>query len=556
MCPFKEGRSQLSAYKLKKTSPFFTDYSAQYNLYSKRSIPFYFITKQWFMSDYSINKNRIAKNTMLLYCRMLFLMIVSLYTSRVILDALGVEDYGIYNAVAGFITMFSMISASISGAISRFITFVLGEGNQQKMNRVFCTALSTQFAIGIIVVILVESLGIWFLNTHMTIPTRRILASNWVLQFALITFILNLWNTPYNACIIAHERMTAFAYIGIFEGLVYLLIALGIKVSPIDNLIFYSSLMCVAAFIIVIVYTIYCKKNFEECKICWSFDKKKFVEIFGFAGWNFVGTTSGLLRDQGINLLFNVCYGPTVNAARGLATQVQSAVGKFTQNFFMAVQPQIIKSYAAKRIDDSHSLVLQSSRLAFILMLALVTPIIFEADYILGLWLKSVPEYTVSFVRIILFFSLVESFSHPLIHLMLATGNIKKYQIVVGSTYIANFFVAWIVLLLGGTPEMSQLTIILFALVALVFRVLMLRPMTNFPVREFFISTVSRCLAIMLISFTVSYFVTKMMSMGLVRLFLNLCATEFILCALTVMLGLKSYERQFVFQKIRFILRK
>lgn len=226
------------------------------------------------MSDYSINKNRIAKNTMLLYCRMLFLMIVSLYTSRVILDALGVEDYGIYNAVAGFITMFSMISASISGAISRFITFVLGEGNQQKMNRVFCTALSTQFAIGIIVVILVESLGIWFLNTHMTIPTRRILASNWVLQFALITFILNLWNTPYNACIIAHERMTAFAYIGIFEGLVYLLIALGIKVSPIDNLIFYSSLMCVAAFIIVIVYTIYCKKNFEECKICWSFDKK------------------------------------------------------------------------------------------------------------------------------------------------------------------------------------------------------------------------------------------------------------------------------------------
>lgn len=392
------------------------------------------------MSDYSINKNRIAKNTMLLYCRMLFLMIVSLYTSRVILDALGVEDYGIYNAVAGFITMFSMISASISGAISRFITFVLGEGNQQKMNRVFCTALSTQFAIGIIVVILVESLGIWFLNTHMTIPTRRILASNWVLQFALITFILNLWNTPYNACIIAHERMTAFAYIGIFEGLVYLLIALGIKVSPIDNLIFYSSLMCVAAFIIVIVYTIYCKKNFEECKICWSFDKKMFVEIFGFAGWNFVGTTSGLLRDQGINLLFNVCYGPTVNAARGLATQVQSAVGKFTQNFFMAVQPQIIKSYAAKRIDDSHSLVLQSSRLAFILMLALVTPIIFEADYILGLWLKSVPEYTVSFVRIILFFSLVESFSHPLIHLMLATGNIKKYQIVVGSTYIANFF--------------------------------------------------------------------------------------------------------------------
>ena len=215
-------------------------------------------------------------------------MIVSLYTSRVILDALGVEDYGIYNAVAGFITMFSMISASISGAISRFITFVQGEGNQQKMNRVFlyCTEYSVCYRNNCSYTCWVFGYLVFkytYDNTY-----RRILASNWVLQFALITFILNLWNTPYNACIIAHERMTAFAYIGIFEGLVYLLIALGIKVSPIDNLIFYSSLMCVAAFIIVIVYTIYCKKNFEECKICWSFDKKLFVEIFGFAGWNFV----------------------------------------------------------------------------------------------------------------------------------------------------------------------------------------------------------------------------------------------------------------------------
>ena len=276
------------------------------------------------MTDTSTNNKRIAKNTLLLYVRMLFLMLVSLYTSRIILQALGVEDYGVYNAVAGFIAMFSMISSSIAGAISRFITFVLGQGDKDKLKKVFSTAIIIQLSLAVIIVILVEAVGVWFLNSHMTIPIGREVAANYVLQFALVTFVLNLWSTPYNAALIAHERMGAFAYIGIFEGCANLAIALIVMYMSFDGLIVYGALLCVVAFVTRMIYNIYCKRHFEECSFKWTFDKKLFKEMFGFAGWNFIGSISGLLRDQGINILFNVFNGPTINAARGLATRVSS----------------------------------------------------------------------------------------------------------------------------------------------------------------------------------------------------------------------------------------
>ena len=357
----------------------------------------------------------------MLYVRMLFLMAVNLYTSRVVLEALGVEDYGLYNAVAGFIAMFSMVSASISGSISRFITFVLGQNDQSKLVRVFSTALIIQIAIAVLVVLLVELFGVWFLNTHMVIPSNRNVAANFVLQFALLTFILNLWSTPYNAALIAHERMSAFAFIGIFEGLANLAVAFLIQVSTCDNLILYAALMCLISFVIRLVYSIYCKRNFSECSFQWLFDKQLFKEMFSFAGWNFIGIISGLLREQGLNLLFNIYFGPVVNAARGLASQVNTAVGKFSQNFLMAVQPQITKSYAAGHLEEAHTLVMRSSRLSFLLMMIFVIPIISGTGFILSLWLKEVPMHTVEFVRIILLISLLESFSLPLIHLMLPT---------------------------------------------------------------------------------------------------------------------------------------
>ena len=483
-------------------------------------------------------------------------MLISLYTSRIILQALGVEDYGVYNAVAGFIAMFSMISSSIAGAISRFITFVLGQGNKQKLKKVFSTAIIIQLALAIIVALLVEIFGVWFLNTHMTIPEGRVVAANWVLQFALVTFILNLWSTPYNASLIAHERMDAFAYIGIFEGCANLAIAFLVMYSPFDRLIIYGALMCLVALVTRLIYNIYCKKHFEECSFEWVFDRALFKEMFGFAGWNFIGSMSGLLRDQGINLLFNVFNGPTINAARGLAIQVQAAVTKFSHNFYVAVQPQITKSYASNNIDESHDLVLRSSRLAFLLLTAMIVPLVTETEFIMRLWLKEVPEHTVNFVRIILICSLIDSFSAPLVHLMLATGNIKRYQIVVGLFNLLNFPTAWVILYFGGSPETAQSSVIFFAAGALILRIFMLRPMTQFPARQFFLSTVARCLFIMTICIFISIFIAKALQIGILRFILNLAVTEFILGILVLTIGLNTGERQFIFNKLKSIIHR
>lgn len=492
----------------------------------------------------------------MLYIRMLFLMVVNLYTSRVILQALGVEDYGVYNAIAGFIAMFSMVSSAIAGAISRFITFVLGQGDKDKLKKVFSTAIIIQLTLAAIVVVLVEVVGVWFLNTHMTIPDGREVAANWVLQFALVTFVLNLWSTPYNAALIAHEKMAAFAYIGIFEGVANLIIAFMVMCSPFDRLIVYGAFICLIALITRMIYNGYCKKHFDECIFKWTFDNNLFKEMFSFAGWNFIGSISGLLRDQGINILFNVFCGPIINAARGLAIQVQTAVFKFSSNFYVAVQPQITKSYASDNVDESHDLVLRSSRFAFLLLTALIVPLITETDFILQLWLKEVPAHTTAFVQIILLCTLIDSLSTPLIYLMLATGNIKRYQIVVGLFNFINFPVAWIILYCGGSPELAQLSIIFFSLVALILRISMLRPLTHFPVRDFMVSTVSRCLFIVTICFIVSLTISQKMDNGLSRFILNFSVTELTLGILLLTIGLNTGEKKFIFEKVNAFINK
>lgn len=483
-------------------------------------------------------------------------MVVNLYTSRVILQALGVEDYGVYNAIAGFIAMFSMVSSAIAGAISRFITFVLGQGDKDKLKKVFSTAIIIQLTLAAIVVVLVEVVGVWFLNTHMTIPDRREVAANWVLQFALVTFVLNLWSTPYNAALIAHEKMAAFAYIGIFEGVANLIIAFMVMYSPFDRLIVYGAFICLIALITRMIYNGYCKKHFDECIFKWTFDYNLFKEMFSFAGWNFIGSISGLLRDQGINILFNVFCGPIINAARGLAIQVQTAVFKFSSNFYVAVQPQITKSYASDNVDESHDLVLRSSRFAFLLLTALIVPLITETDFILQLWLKEVPAHTTAFVQIILLCTLIDSLSTPLIYLMLATGNIKRYQIVVGLFNFINFPVAWIILYCGGSPELAQLSIIFFSLGALILRISMLRPLTHFPVRDFMVSTVSRCLFIVTICFIVSLTISQKMDNGLSRFILNFSVTELTLGILLLTIGLNTGEKKFIFEKVNAFINK
>lgn len=315
------------------------------------------------MTDTSANNKRIAKNTLLLYFRMLFMMAVSLYTSRVVLNALGVEDFGIYNVVGGVVAMFSMLSGSLSAAITRFITYELGKGNQENLKKIFSSSVTIQIGLAILIIVVAEAIGVWFLNMKMNIPDVRITAANWVFQFSILTFAVNLISVPYNASIIAHERMSAFAYISILEAIGKLAIVFLIVISPMDKLIFYAILMCAVALIVRLAYGVYCKRHFEECTYHFIFDRDLLKHMFGFAGWNFIGATSAVLRDQGGNVVINLFCGPAANAARGIAFQVNNAISGFVTNFMTALNPQITKSYAAGDRKYMMTLIFQGARL-------------------------------------------------------------------------------------------------------------------------------------------------------------------------------------------------
>lgn len=508
------------------------------------------------MLDNSSNNKRIAKNTLLLYVRMLFMMAVSLYTSRVVLHTLGVEDFGIYNVVGGVVAMFSVISGSLSAAISRFITYELGKGNKEKLIRIFSSSVTIQIGLGLIILVLAEAIGIWFLNTKMTIPTNRMYAANWVFQLSILTFIINLISVPYNAAIIAHERMSAFAYISILEVVAKLVIVYLLLVSPIDKLIFYAILMAAVALIIRFVYGYYCKRHFEECTYHFVFDKELLKRMFGFAGWNFIGAASAVLRDQGGNIVINLFCGPAVNAARGIAYQVNSAISGFVSNFMMALNPQITKSYASGDRDYMMTLIHQGARLSFYILLLLSLPVIINAHYILTLWLKMVPDHTTLFVQLVLIFAMSESISNPLVTAMLATGKIRNYQIVVGGLQMMNLPISYILLRNGCIPETVLIVAICISQCCLAARLYMLRGMIGLSVREYMSKVYFNVLGVTILSAVIPGISSHYLNETFIN-FLVVCVIS-VLCTFTVIyfVGCNQKERQLISSKITAIKNK
>lgn len=502
------------------------------------------------MSDTSQNNKRIAKNTLLLYLRMLFMMAVSLYTSRVVLHTLGIEDFGIYNVVGGVVAMFSVISGSLSAAISRFITYELGKGDKDKLIRIFSSSVTIQLGLGFIILILAEVVGMWFLNTQMTIPTNRIYATNWVFQLSILTFIINLISVPYNAAIIAHEKMSAFAYISILEVVAKLIIVYMLLWSPLDKLIFYAILMAAVALIIRFVYGYYCKQHFEECTYRFIFDKELLKKMFSFAGWNFIGAASAVLRDQGGNIVINLFCGPTVNAARGIAYQVNSAISGFVNNFMMALNPQITKSYAAGNKEYMMTLIHQGARLSFYILLILSLPVIINAHYILTLWLKIVPNHTTLFVQLVLIFAMSESISNPLMTAMLATGNIRNYQIVVGGLQIMNLPISYILLRNGCIPETVLIVAICISQCCLVARLYMLRKMIGLSIRKYISKVYFNVLTVTILSAIIPYTLSCYFSETFVN-FIIICIIS-VICTFIVMyfIGSNKEERRFILSKI------
>lgn len=435
--------------------------------------------------DNMIRSRRIARNTLMLYVRMLFLMLIGLYTSRVVLEALGENDFGVYNVIGGVVSMFTIISGALNSSVSRFITFEMGKGEDARLNKVYSTAVTIQIALALIVVVIAEPAGLWFINNEMTIDPSRIPAARWVLHFSLAAFVINLLSVPQMASITAHEKMSAYAWIGILDGLLRLGVALLIMRSQNDRLILYSALMAGVVLAVRFAYGIYCRKNFPECRYRPVFDSSLMKEMFSFAGWNFIGVTSGVLRDHGGNILVNLFSGPAVNAARGVAVQLNGAVQGFVTNFMTAVNPQITKSYAAGDKEYMFGLVRKSSRMSFCLLFLIALPIIFNSDYLLDIWLKDVPAYASVFVQLFLIFALSESLSNPMITAMLATGNIRNYQLVVGGIQLLNIPASYVLLKLGASPEVTVVVAIVISQICLFARLVMLSRATGFPVLRF-----------------------------------------------------------------------
>ena len=510
------------------------------------------------MTNHSENTKRIAKNTMMLYCRMLFSMLVSLYTSRVILNALGVEDYGIYNVVGGLVSMFSLISGSLSSSVSRFLTFELGRGDMNRLKLTFSTSLLIHIILAIVVLLLMETIGVWFLNNRMTIPLERLYAANWVFQASIFSFVLNLLSVPYNASIVAHERMGAFAYIGIMQVLLNLIIVLFVAYAPwkFDRLIVYSLLLVVIAISMRTIYWWYCRKNFEECRFKLSFDKQCWKEMSSFAGWNFIGCTAGLLKDQGVNILLNLFVGPVLNAARAIATSVNSAVAGFAGNFMMALNPQITKTYASGELKYCHSLVERGSRFSFFILFMIALPIFLETEFILTLWLKQYPEHTVNFVRLVLILTMIDVLSNTLINLQAATGKIRNYQLIVGGVLLLNFPLSYICLHMGFAPESTLIISILIAVVCMLLRLMFLRKMAQLSMRSYLknvcikvllVATVASVLPVLL-QHHISYGWHRMLVVGSLCILSSAFSIYFIGCS--------KGERQFIVSKMMILKQK
>lgn len=433
----------------------------------------------------AVKTKRVAKNTLFLYVRMLLTMAISLYTSRIVLEQLGVNDYGVYNVVGGIVSMFTLVSASMTSAINRFLSFELGKQNESRLADVFSTAVSIQLLLGLGVALLIEAGGVWFLNAKMNISPERMTAANWVLQFSIVTFVVNMISVPYNACIVAHERMTAFAYISVLEVLMKLGVAMLLYVKLLDSLIWYALLLMITSIIIRAVYNRYCSRHFAECRYRFRIDKPVFKSMLGYSGWNFIGSSSAILKDQGVNIALNLFCGTAVNAARGVAQQINGAVYGFSSNFMLAINPQIIKSYASGDKSYMMMLVVQGARLSLYLLMLISLPIILEAPRLLGMWLVDVPEYAIPFSRLILVATMIESVSLPLQFANQATGKIRNYQLIVGGIQMCNFPLAYLFLMWGYTPDCVYFIAIGLSVMALAARMAILRKTVGLPVGLF-----------------------------------------------------------------------
>ena len=503
------------------------------------------------------NNKRIAQNTILLYIRMFLMMAVSLYTSRVILSVLGVEDYGIYNVVGGVISMLSFINGSMASSTQRFLTIEIGKKDFIKLKEVFSTAVTIHFFIAIFIVILSETIGLWFLNNKLNIPANRLYAANWVFQFSILTCCINVIQVPYNAIIIAHEKMSIYAYISIVEAFLKLITVYLIAHINFDKLIIYAIILFIIQLTIRVFYQIYCKNKYTECKNTVSTiskDLNLYKTMASFASWNLLGSIAWILRDQGVNILLNLFYGPIINASKGIASQVSGAIMGFITNFQVALNPPITKYYATGDIFEMEKLVYRGIKFSFCILFIIAFPIILNINFILEIWLKEVPSLANIFITLILIDSLIGIlFGNPLTVALSATGIIKKYQTIVSLTICSIIPISYILLKLE-----FNITSVFYAMIILSFitgcvRFYFCKKQIGFSIKRMFRSTLFPIIKMIIISIPIPLITCHYWTgANNILKFTTLCSISIICIGLTIwFIVLSKNERVSLFLLIK-----
>lgn len=498
----------------------------------------------------SSDNSRIAKNTLLLYIRQFFVLAISLYTSRLVLATLGVSDYGVYNVVGSVVTMFVFIRSAMGNATNRYIAYALGKGDEADLKRIFSTCLFVHFLLAAIIVVLSESVGLWLLYNKLEIPEGRMPAAFWVMQFSIITCAIGVLCVPYDAEIIAHEKMSTFAFLSILDVTLKLLLVFLLKVIPFDKLVFYGFFLLCVQILNRIIYGFYCWKKFPETRKANQKDAVLIKEMFGFAGWNLLGNTASIVCAPVINVLLNMFFGPVVNAARGVAVQVQGAAKGFISNFQLAVIPQITKNYAAGNLERMKTLIISCSKLSYFLFLCLALPLLLEAKQILSLWLVEVPEHSVNFLRLVFCIMLVESWEQPLHTANLATGKIKVFQSVKGITLLLTLPIAYIALRKGASPEIVFIIQLFVTLGSLLIQLFILRPLIGLSLRRYYLEVFGRTFVVTLAASFIPGLLFYYMQDTILSMFIIMLISVLSVAGFVYLIGLNKPEKAFVINSI------
>ena len=498
----------------------------------------------------SVNTKKIAKNTLLLYIRMLLLLVVSLYTSRVILKVLGIDDYGIYNLIAGFVTFLTFISNSLVSAMQRYFNVALGKNDLQNYKDVFSMSINILALFSCLILILGETVGLWFVMNHLNIPSNRYEASIWVFQFSLLTFVVNTLRTPFHASIIAHERMSFYAYISLLEVFLRLGMVFLLMIIPGDHLVLYSIIYLFVIALINAIYMIYCKNNFCECSYNFKKDRVLFKDLINFSGWTLMGQASVVIKNQGEAIFINRFFSVAANAAMGVATQVASALEMFVSNFQTAFNPQLIQSYASKDFENHKKLLFRASKFSYYLLLIMLIPIVANIDFILNLWLAEVPEYTNYFIIFILISYLFNAVGTPFVTSLFATGAIKFYQISLGVTFLMGLIIVFLALYLGAEPYSVSVVAIFIQFILLLFRLYFTHKHVEFSYKQFGTDVLIPIIVVTILSILPAYLL-KEWSTNIWQIILSMTIEISFTGLLILLIGMSRGERDYIIKSIK-----